>query len=232
MESLPFDERFGMMLDAECDSRNNRKLAKLLRDATLKDPSACLEQLDFRVQRDLKKEDIARLSDCGWVKRGQTLLITGATGCGKTYIASAFGNAVCRRGMSVRSYRMPRFLEKLAASIRDGTYDDVLNELKKPSLLILDDFGISSMSPSACRHLLEVIDDRYKNKATIITAQLPVAEWRNIMEDKTVGDAIMDRLVSQSYRIALKGASMRRSDTPKPVIGSVSPTTEGKAKEA
>ena len=215
MDALSFEERIEMMVAAEWTSRVDRKLARLLKEAKLKDPSACLENVDFRPQHNIRKEDIARLSTLNWVRQGRNLLITGKTGTGKTYLACAFGNAVCREGKKVRSYKTHRLLTELAIGAADGTYTRILEELKKPDLLILEDFGMTPISADACRNLLEVIDDRHGFKSILVTAQLPVAEWHGILEDKTAADAIMDRLISSALRLEPKGPSMRTKQSEK-----------------
>jgi len=207
--SLGFDDRLSMIVDAECLARYNKKLSELIRLAKLREPSACLEDIDYDSKRKLDKTLVARLSSCVWVKEGRNVIITGSCGTGKTYLASAFGNAACRMGLKVRSYRVTRLLTDLHIGRGDGSYNRLLADLKKPDLLILDDFGIAPIDQTAARDLLEVIDDRHSVKATLITAQLPVADWHGIFEDPTAADAILDRLVHNSYRFPLAGPSLR-----------------------
>ena len=209
MNSLTFEERMDMIVAAEWNSRVDRKLSRLLKEAHLKEPEASLENIDFSPERNIKKEDIARLSNLEWIKKGRNLIITGQTGTGKTYLASAFGNTACREGKTVRTYKAHRLLADLAIGINDGTYRNILESLKKPNLLIIEDFGITPMNADACRNLLEVVDDRHNFKSILITAQLPVAKWHDIMEDKTAADAIMDRLLSSAIRLEPKGPSLR-----------------------
>jgi DNA replication protein DnaC len=214
MESLSFGERFDMLTEAEMNRRMASKLTKSLRDAKLRDVTASLETVDYRASRGIKKEDIARLSGCSFIRENRHLIITGPTGTGKTFLASAFGNAACRQGFTVRCFRAHRLLIELNVSANDGTLEKHLANLKKPDLLILDDFGAESISPSICRNLLEVIEDRNygQSKSILFTAQMPIREWHSLMEDKTAADAIMDRIVNSSYRIELQGASLRRPD--------------------
>jgi len=207
--SLSFDERLAMMVDAQWLAKANSRLKRLLREANLGNPSASLEDLNYDPKRNLDKATIARLSDCTWIKEGKNLIITGATGTGKTYLISAFGHAACRKGLKVRSYKVNRLLVDLAISRGDGSYNRLLGELKKPDLLILDDFGMAPLSPSACRDFLEVIDDRHDKKTIAISAQLPVAKWHAQFEDATIADAVLDRLINNAYRIELKGPSLR-----------------------
>jgi DNA replication protein DnaC len=213
MNALSFEDRLAMIVDAEWLSRLDRKLKRLLKAADLREPAACLENIDYNPRRKLNKANVARLSDCVWVKDGKNLLITGATGTGKTYLSSAFGNAACRLGMSVLSFRVNRLLTDLAIGRGDGSYNKILTLLKKPDLLILDDFGMSSIHPVACRDFLEVIDDRHERKSIMLTAQLPVSAWHAVFDDATIADAVLDRLVNNAYRFEPKGPSMRRKDS-------------------
>jgi len=207
--ALPFDERLAMMVDSEWLAKANNRLQRFLREANLREPSANLENLNFAPTRNLDKASLVRLSDCAWIKEGKNLIVTGATGTGKTYLVSAFGNAACRKSLKVRSYRVNRLLTDLAIGRGDGSYNRLLNDLKKPDLLILDDFGMASLDPGSCRDLLEVVDDRHGKKSIAISAQLPVAMWHSIFEDATIADAVLDRLVNSAYRIELKGPSLR-----------------------
>jgi len=207
--NLSFDERLAMIVDAQWLAKANSRLKRLLRQANLRDPSANLEDINYDPRRNLDKATIARLANCTWIKEGKNLIITGATGTGKTYLISAFGNAACRKDLKVRSYKVNRLLTDLAISRGDGSYNRLLNDLKKPELLILDDFGMAPLAPSACRDLLEVVDDRHDKKSIAISTQLPVAKWHALFEDATIADAILDRLVNNAYRIELKGPSLR-----------------------
>ncbi len=207
--ALSFDERLAMLVDAEWLAKANNRLQRFLREANLREPSANLENINYDSKRNLDRTNIARLADCTWIKEGKNLIITGATGTGKTYLVSAFGNAACRKSLKVRSYRVNRILTDLAIGRGNGSYGRLLNDLKKPDLLILDDFGMSSLDPSSCRDLLEVVDDRHDRKSIAISAQLPVAKWHSMFEDATIADAVLDRLVNNAYRIELKGPSLR-----------------------
>ncbi len=210
---LPFDDRFAMMVDAEWLAKANNRLKRFLREANLREPSAALEDINYSPSRNLDKSTIARLADCSWIKEGRNLIITGATGTGKTYLVSAFGNAACRKSLKVRCYRVNRLLTDLAISRGDGSYNKLLNDLKKPDLLILDDFGMAPIDSGACRDLLEVIDDRHGRKSIAISAQLPVAKWHDMFEDATIADAVLDRVVNNAFRIELKGPSLRQHNS-------------------
>lgn len=207
--ALPFDERLAMIIDAEWLAKANKRLQRFLREANLREPSANIENINFDPKRNLDKAAIVRLADCAWIKEGRNLIVTGATGTGKTYLVSAFGNAACRKNLKVRSYRVNRLLTDLSIGRGDGSYNRLLNDLKKPDLLILDDFGMASLDPGACRDLLEVVDDRHGRKSIVISAQLPVANWHSVFEDATIADAVLDRLVNNAHRVELKGPSLR-----------------------
>ena len=209
MSDLPFEERFGLMVEAEWLARYNSRIDRLLKAAKLRCPSANLENIDFSPERHLDKALVARLSDMSWLKEGRNLFITGACGVGKTWIASAFGNAACRLGKRVVSYRVSRLLDHLRAARAEGTWGRLLAALKKPELLILDDFGLDRLDAIHCRDLLETVEDRYDSGSILITAQLPVSQWHGVFEDATLADATLDRIVHNAYRIELRGPSRR-----------------------
>ncbi len=213
MSALSFEDRFSMLVDAQWLQRQNNRLQRLINSADLKEPAASLENVDYDPRRRLDKSEIARLSDCMWTKEGRNLIITGATGTGKTYLSSAFGNAACRADLSVKSFRVNRLLTDLAIGRGDGSYNKVIAAMKKPDLLILDDFGMAPVDSAACRDFLEVIDERNGVKSVLMTAQLPVSAWHGVFEDATIADAILDRLVHSAYRIELKGPSKRRAQS-------------------
>lgn len=210
MSELSFEERFAMLVDAQWLSRQNARLKRLLQAANLRDPAAVLSDLSYRPERKLDKAQVMRLSGLQWIRDGRNLLVTGSTGTGKTYLVSALGREACRAGLSVRCYKMSRLLLNLSLSRADGSYEKLICELKKPDLLILDDFGLETLQPLACLDLYEVTDERKAHKkALAISAQLPVSLWYGTFADKTIADAIMDRLVSGAYRIELSGPSLR-----------------------
>jgi len=216
MEALDFDSRLGMMIDAEWISRNNNRVKKLLRDANLRVSSACFADIDYRASRKLDRGYVARLSDFSWVREAKNLIITGCTGTGKTWLACAFGAEACRRGFRVKYYRTNRLFGELALAAADGSMGKLLQKLKKADILILDDWGLSSVNPPEGRYILEVVEDRIGEKSTILSAQLPVSKWHELFEDSTVADAVLDRLVHNSHRFELHGPSLRRqaSETP------------------
>ncbi|MEG6512517.1 IS21-like element helper ATPase IstB [Desulforamulus ruminis] len=207
--ALSFEERFSMLADAEWVSRHNSRLNRLLRMANLRIQGACLEDLDYDPRRKLDRAYVARLADCLWINEHRNLIITGATGTGKTYLSCAFGNSACRQGLKTRYYRVNRLLTDLAIGRGDGSYNRLMRELKKTDLLILDDWGMAILDPISGRDLLEVIEDRFGYRSTVISGQLPVKEWHELFEDSTVADAVLDRLVHNAYRFELQGPSKR-----------------------
>lgn len=210
-QGLAFEERFGMLVDQEQTYRENQRLVRLLKSARLKE-NACMEDIDYSHSRGLEKSQIASLNSTDWIKRGFNLIITGPTGCGKTWISCALGNQACRLGLSVSFQRLPLMLEELHLAHADGSFRKKLMQLAKVDLLILDDFGIATLNPQSRGDLLEVIDSRSGGKSTAITSQIPVDMWHDYLKggNPTVADAILDRLVSGTLRIQLKGESMRK----------------------
>ena len=202
------------MVQAETESRREKKLSRLLKAASLRDKGACLEELDFHTSRNLQKGEVAVLGDCLWIRKGRNVLVSGACGTGKTYLVSALGNAVCRHGYTIRCYRLPRLLVDLQISRGDGSWGKVLDDLKKPDLLILDDFGLAPLEPMHCRDFLEVVEDRTGSASTIVASQLPVSSWHSVFADATIADAVLDRLLQGAYRFELKGPSRRQREVP------------------
>lgn len=206
---LSFDERFAMVVDAEWTSRKNNNMQKLLKKADLKIRNACLEDVDYSAEHNIDKNGMSRLADCQWIKEGRSLIVTGATGVGKTFLVCAFGNAACRQGLKTRYYRVNRLLNDLAVSHGDGSYNKLMRDLKKVDLLILDDFGMAMFDPAMSRDLLEVIDERAGLNGTILAAQFPVSRWYELFEDSTIADAVLDRIVHSAYRFEPKGGTKR-----------------------
>lgn len=209
--SLSFEERFSFLVDMEMTSRDSRRLSRLLKGARLRD-SACIEDIDFRAHRGLERSMVLSLATCDWIEKKRNVLITGPTGVGKTYVACALAHAACRQGHSSIYYRAPRLLGELKLARADGSYVKTLNKLAKTELLVIDDWGINTLSESERRDILEVIEDRYKLRSTIVVSQVPVDRWHDVIANPTIADAILDRLVHNSYRIDLKGGSMRKLD--------------------
>lgn len=209
---LAFEERFGLIVDHELLYRENRRLERLLKAAKLR-VSACIEDLDYRHPRGLERAQMASLARGDWIQRHQNLCITGPTGCGKTWIACALGNQACRQGFSVRYLRMPRLLKALGIAHGDGSYARLMNQLAKTDLLMLDDWGIQKLTTSQRNDLMEVIEDRYGLRATLIASQLPVDHWHDYIGEATLADAILDRLLHNAHRLSLQGESMRKTTT-------------------
>ena len=210
MDSLSFDERFSMIIEEEWLGRNNRKFKRLLKEANLPEADACIENIDYDPIRGIDRAQIARLSGCNWVNECTHLLITGKTGTGKTWMASAFANAACRNGHKVKCFKTIRLLNELTAGRNDGSWIKRLNNLLLPKLIILDDFGMEPLDAIHCRDLFEIIDERKNRGAIIISSQLPVRDWHNMLADKTAANAVLDRVVNNSNRIELCGPSRRR----------------------
>lgn len=215
-QDLAFEERIGLLVDHEHTHREARRLKRLLAKAKLRE-NACLENIDYRTARSLDKGLIASLALGTWIEQGSNLIITGPAGGGKTWIACALGNQMCRQGKSVIFQRLSLLLEEFGISHADGTFRQRLAQLAKVDLLILDDLGISTLSPINRSDLLEVIEQRTGRGATLITSQMPVEKWHDYLSggNPTVADAILDRLVSGSYRIDIKGESMRKKNPTK-----------------
>ena len=207
---LAFEERFGLLVDRELAWRDSRRLERLLKQARLKYTDACIENVDSRSARGLDARQLTTLAGGDWLRRGQNLLITGATGLGKTWLACALGQAACRQGFSVLYTRFSRLLEELRIAHGDGSFGRRLQQLAKTDLLILDDFALAPIAQPERTDLLEVLDDRTNGKATLITSQLPIDHWYTYLNDPTLADAILDRIVHNSHRLALDGESLRK----------------------
>ena len=210
MGELSFEERFAMLVDREVLYRENRRLERLLKGAKLR-VGACVEDIDYRHPRGLEKSRMASLTSLDWVRQSLNLCLTGPTGCGKTWLACAFGNEACRRGFSVRYLRLPRLFEMLRIAHGDGSYTKLMNQLLKTDLLILDDWGIQRVSAAQRNDLMEVIEDRHGRRSTLIASQLPTEHWREYIGEATIADAILDRLLHGAHRINLTGESMRKT---------------------
>ena len=206
---LSFEERLGLLVDAEWTHRRNTMLARLLREARLWLP-ACPEDVEFSAARGLDRSVWRALFAGDFVSAHQNVLIVGATGVGKTYLACALGHACCRLGMRVRYLRLSRLLEDIALARVDGSCRQLFARLSKTELLLLDDFGLAPLSAAQARELLEIVDDRYERRSTVVCSQLPLSEWHRAIADPTLADAILDRLVHGAHKFTLSGESMRK----------------------
>jgi len=196
-------------VDREWTKRQDRRLTNRLKGARLREP-ACLEDVNYRHPRGLDRSVMQRLTTCQWVKNHEAVLITGATGLGKTWLACALAHQACREGYTALYVRVPRLLHSLTLARADGSYVRELARMARTDLLILDDWGLAPMGEQERHDMLEVIEDRNGLKATIVTSQVPVANWHDTIGDPTIADAILDRLVNRAHRIELKGPSLRR----------------------
>ena len=214
---LSFEDRLGLLVDKEADARDSRRLKMRLRVAKLRYP-ASVEDLDLRTPRGLDKAQVMELAAGLWVGRHHNAVVTGPTGVGKSWIACALATAAIRTGYSAYYVRAPRLAEELAVGRADGRYGRLLAHLARTELVVLDDFLLTPASVEVCRDLLEVVEDRAQRRSTLVVSQLPVEHWHQAMADPTLGEAILDRVLQASYRIALNGPSLRRRD-PEPANG-------------
>lgn len=207
--ALSFEERLGLLLDREKLQRENRWLERRIKQAHLRQ-SAVIEGIDFRSQRGIDKAEILSLASCEWVRRQQNIIITGPTGIGKTYLACALAQKACREEFTASYYRLPRLLHELSVARGDGTYDNVLKKIAKIDVLVFDDWGLAVLTEPQRKDILEILEDRYQLRSTIITTQLPIEKWHEVIGDPTIADAILDRVVHNSYKLTMKGDSMRK----------------------
>lgn len=210
LTGLGFDERFAMLVDAEWLYRENRRLARALKEAKLRLGQACVEDVDYSAKRELDRAVVRQLATCRWVAEQQNIVITGATGTGKTYLACALAHQACRKGHRAIYRRASRLTDELTLARADGTYARVLGRLARVDVLVIDDWGHAPMRDQERRDLVEVLDDRIGLRSTVMTSQLPVAKWHDHIGDPTNADAICDRILNNAHRIVLKGPSRRK----------------------
>lgn len=208
--SLSFDERLYNLLDAQEIYLHNKRIKTNFRSSKIKDKQATIEDIDYNSSRKLDKKVIQQLSNMNFIRNHQNIIITGKTGTGKSYIAQALANRSIMDGFKAYYTRVPTLLEDIKISRADGTYTNLLRKYSKFQLLILDDFGIAPMSTDDATNLFEIIEDRTQINSTIITSQLPVSGWYDYLNNDTVADAILDRIVHSSHRVELHGESMRK----------------------
>ena len=212
LASLSFDERLGLLVDAEWQHRENARVSRALREAKLKMSQACIEDVDYPPRRELDKAVVRQLASCRWVQDHQSILITGATGTGKSYLACALAQQACRKGFRAVYRRAPRLFEELALARADGTYPRALARFSRFNVLIIDDFAIAPVTDTQRSDLLELLEDRYGARATVVTSQLEPTHWHDYLAEPTLADAICDRLLNNAHRLALKGPSRRKED--------------------
>ncbi len=205
---MSFNERFGLLVDHEWERRQRKRVERRLKEAKLK-AKACIEDIDYRHTRGLNREVMQDLSSCRWIRAKRNVVLCGPTGIGKTWLACALAQKACRESLTVTYVRVPRLLHQLAVAQGDGTYLQLLRRLAGRDLIILDDLGISPLSGAAGNHLLEVLDDRVGSRSTLVTSQLPPKKWHELVDEPTVADAVLDRLLGGATQIHLKGESMR-----------------------
>lgn len=216
LTGISFEERFALLVDREVHWRNDKRQTRLLKDARLKYSQASIEDLDTRAGRGLDRKAVMSLALGDWIESGHSVLITGPTGAGKSWLACALAQYACRRGHSAYYQRVPRLGEELRIRHGNGTFGKWLIQLARTDVLLLDDWGMAAMDAHTRADLLEIIDDRAATKATIITSQLPIEHWHAWVGDATIADAMLDRLMQRHHRFTLTGESLRqRSKTTK-----------------
>jgi DNA replication protein DnaC len=198
------------LVEAEELYRNNRRMLSAIKNARFR-YQASLNDVIYSDQRNITREIITSLADCSFVDRGENIIITGATGCGKSYLASAMGYQACTKGKRVAYFSLPKLLSKLKSDKLDGSFRKEMDRIENKNLLILDDWGLTPLDTAARLALLQIIEDRHSRYSTIITSQLPISAWHQYINENTVADAILDRIIHQAHRIELKGESLRKT---------------------
>ena len=210
LENYTADELLNALIESEWDERQTRKIDRLMRTARFRYKGS-VEEITFNEQRNLDKNRILRFAECDFIKQKQNILITGSTGVGKSYLACALGHQSCIRGYRVMYFNIAKILARLKMQKADGSYIKEMSKIEKQDLVILDDFGLQPIDSQSRMIFLEMMEDRYDVRSTIVTSQLPVSAWHEVINEKTIADAILDRLVHSSHRIDLKGESMRKN---------------------
>jgi DNA replication protein DnaC len=211
--ALSFDERFGLLVDAEWVHRENVRLARALKEAKLRMSNACVEDIDYSSKRELDKALVRQLGTCRWVAEHQNIIVTGKTGTGKTYLACAFAQQAVRKGYRAIYRRAPRLYQELALAKADGTYPRLLSRLARTDVLVIDDWALTPITAEQRADLLEILEDRYGNRSTIFASQLDAKLYHEYLGDPTVADAVCDRLIHNAHRVTLQGPSRRKEET-------------------
>jgi len=206
---LDFDARFSLLVDAETLARDNKRIARSLREAKLRLPEACLEDIDHSPKREIDRTLIKTLATGRWIADHQNVLITGMTGVGKTYVACALAQLACRTGFRAVYRRASRLFDELSLAHADGTFMRALARLAKVDVLVIDDWGLAPLTDMQRRDILELMDDRHGSRSTVFASQLPVGKWHDHLGDPTIADAVLDRVVHNAHRINLKGPTLR-----------------------
>ena len=212
LDDMPFEDRLALLIDREIAERRSRALQRRLKRAQLRHQDACFEDINLSRPRGLDRSLVLGLADCAWVRNGANILVTGPCGTGKSWISCALGHKACLEGHIAQYHRVPRLLTELRIAHGEGTIPKLYRDLARIAVLILDDWGIAPIDAARARDLLEILDDRFGRRSVIVTSQLPVADWHRQINDPTVADAILDRLVHGAIRIELHGTSMRIDD--------------------
>jgi DNA replication protein DnaC len=207
---LSFEERLALMVDREQSYRDNNKITRLLKAAKLK-LQASPQDIDYSHPRGLNRSQFAELLSSRWIHQHHNVLITGPTGCGKTYLGCVLATQACQHGLSVRYFRASRLLESLSIAHGDGRFARLIQQLAKTDLLVLDDWGLEKLTLTQRNDLLEIMEDRHGSRSTLITSQVPINQWHKSIGDATLADAILDRLLHNSHKLKLKGESMRKT---------------------
>lgn len=209
-DGLSFSARFALFVDRQWVARQEKRVERRLKIARLRE-QASIADIDYRHPRGLDREVVEQLATCNWIRQHQNLILTGATGVGKTWLSCAFSHRACMDGFSASYFRVPRLLHDLSIARADGSYAKLLEKLARIQLLILDDWGLSTLGAQQRRDILEILEDRHQRRSTIITSQLPVKTWHDYIGEPTLADAILDRIVHSAHRIELRGPSMRKN---------------------
>ncbi len=207
--SLPFEERFALMVEKEWIAKKNSKIKRLLRNATL-GQDACIEDIDYQTDRNINRQAVFELATCAFIEKSLNIITTGKTGCGKTYLICAFGSNACRKGYTVKYYRIPELLLEIQDAKTQNKYSRLMQSLKKIRLLILDDLGLKSYTLEESRDILEIAEARYNVGSMILAGQFPSSQWYELFPDPTIADAIMDRIIHNSYIVELDSKQSMR----------------------